>query len=185
MESYSSIKILLHKPGKTSLRTSGPIKMESRGNSKTISTLSANISKYYPSTSVNLVHSDTKSKDFASTTPHPTREWSRTEEIYNSVTQDSALPNLPLRLELPIPSESDHSNMTKFYYKDSTYSVLVRELKNVILRSISKALPRIYPQANMSQSHRSDLLLDFIAILRRIQTQNQLAPKMVFILLTR
>jgi hypothetical protein len=99
--------------------------------------------------------------------------WKRVGEAYNPVTEDSALLNLPLRLETPIPSDSDHSNMTKFDRKDATYQSLLKELQNVELQCMAQAFPRILAEQCPSQPDRPSWLLDLIKALQRLQTENQ------------
>jgi hypothetical protein len=57
--------------------------------------------------------------------------WSRSEKEFYPDLEDSALLGLPWWLEIPIPSESDHSNMAKFDHKDATYRILLGHLERI------------------------------------------------------
>jgi hypothetical protein len=67
--------------------------------------------------------------------------WRREGEVYVPLTEESATLGLPAWLEMRIPSESDHSNMTKFDHKDVTYRLLVKELATVTHGFISRTFP--------------------------------------------
>lgn len=58
--------------------------------------------------------------------------WSRSGKEFYPVLEDSALLGLPWWLEIPIPSESDHSNMAKFDHKDATYRILLGHLERIV-----------------------------------------------------
>jgi hypothetical protein len=92
------------------------------------------ISIYERKPSHKLVHLGNQSEASSSATPLGAAAWKRAGEAYNPVTEDSALLNLPLHLETPIPSESDHSNMTKFDHKDFTYQSLLIMVRSCALR---------------------------------------------------
>jgi len=71
----------------------------------------------------------------------PSASWRREGEAYIPVTDESTILGLPAWLEMRIPSESDHSNMTKFDHKDVIYQILVNELAKVTDGFISGTLP--------------------------------------------
>jgi hypothetical protein len=71
----------------------------------------------------------------------PSASWRREGEAYVPLTKESAILGLLAWLEMRIPSESDHSNMTKFDHKDVTYQVLVNELAKITNEFISRTFP--------------------------------------------
>lgn len=69
------------------------------------------------------------------------RKWDRVGQEYIPVAENSAVLNLPSRLEVRIPSDSDHSNMAKFDHKDPTYQALLGYLKDTEKGSSLSAYP--------------------------------------------
>jgi hypothetical protein len=72
-----------------------------------------------------------------------TRKWDRVGQEYVPVVENSAVLHLPSRLEVRIPSDSDHSNMAKFDHKDPTYQALLGYLKEIEQVSSLSAYPWI------------------------------------------
>lgn len=82
----------------------------------------------------------TEPRDATNGTNAP-KVWKREGPPYVPVERSSALLNLPLSLEVPIPSEKDHSNMAKFSHKDQTYRVLVGYLQETEASIGKEAFP--------------------------------------------
>ncbi|TGJ83363.1 hypothetical protein E0Z10_g5380 [Xylaria hypoxylon] len=62
--------------------------------------------------------------------------WKREGDAYNPLPKENSVLGFPSSLELQLPSDSDHSNMTKFDHKDTTYQIIVEELRKVSTKSI-------------------------------------------------
>ncbi|RYP90663.1 hypothetical protein DL770_003201 [Monosporascus sp. CRB-9-2] len=66
----------------------------------------------------------------------PSVTWKREGDAYNPLTKEDAVLGFPSWLELQLPSDSDHSNMTKFDHKDITYQLIVEELRKFTAKPI-------------------------------------------------
>jgi hypothetical protein len=68
----------------------------------------------------------------------PAVTWKRNGAVYNPLTKEDAVLGFPSWLELQLPSDSDHSNMTKFDHKDTTYQLIVEELRKLTAKPIDR-----------------------------------------------
>ncbi|KAI3316852.1 hypothetical protein HD806DRAFT_403405 [Xylariaceae sp. AK1471] len=64
--------------------------------------------------------------------------WRREGDAYNPLTKEDAVLGFPSWLELQLPSDSDHSNMTKFDHKDTTYQLIAEELRKFTAKPVVK-----------------------------------------------
>lgn len=70
----------------------------------------------------------------------PDDSWSRSGELFTSVTDESSLLQLPEAIERCIPIEGDHSNMVKFTHKNNlSYTTLVWHIKDFVLADAGAA----------------------------------------------
>lgn len=100
--------------------------------------------------------------------------WRREGEAYVPVTKESAILGLPAWLEIQIPSESDHSNMTKFDHKDATYQLLVKELATIAHGFGSRAFPSVSDDVQEALHGFLDLRIPLIYISSALQTSDLL-----------
>lgn len=70
------------------------------------------------------------------------KPWMRMGEPYTPVTESSSVLGLPIGIEITIPSNSDHSNITKFSSRtDGVYQELLKELRKIQTESDLRAFP--------------------------------------------
>ncbi|KAH8647690.1 hypothetical protein BX600DRAFT_530593 [Xylariales sp. PMI_506] len=60
-----------------------------------------------------------------------TVSWKRTGQLYRPLEDGSSLLGFPTSMEIRIPSDANHSNITKFDHRDITYHLLLRELVKI------------------------------------------------------
>jgi hypothetical protein len=105
--------------------------------------------------------------------------WRRDGEMYVPLTEESATLGLPAWLEMRIPSESDHSNMTKFDHKDVTYQVLVQELTTVTHGFISKTIPSASGGVDAALNGLSHLRVPLIYVSSALQLPELLPSELI------
>lgn len=114
------------------------------------------VSIYERKPSQRLVRTDQRSGMLSSNHAGTPSAWRREGEAYISLTDNSALLGFPAWLETRIPSDSNHSNMTKFDHKDLTYQLLVEELRKVPQGFVSDAFPWVTNNPDASSQRSSN-----------------------------
>jgi len=99
-----------------------------------------------------------------------TGSWKREGSPYIPVRKDSTLLGLPKWLEVPIASESDHSNMAKFDHKDLTYRLLVHELKKAPQQFVSRAFPWISDGQDRAPNSLPNWQVGLLQVLSELRT---------------
>lgn len=87
------------------------------------------ISVYERKFSQRLIQSENGTSDGSESHSVITTSWKRNGEPYMPLDERSALLGFPASMEIKIPSDSDHSNMAKFDYRDAIYYQILHELK--------------------------------------------------------
>ncbi|KND88667.1 Protein SERAC1 [Tolypocladium ophioglossoides CBS 100239] len=126
------------------------------------------ISIYEQKPTKSLQSSEAPKAASSEATDAPRKEWKRQGPPYIPVERSSSLLNLPLSLEIPIPSEEDHSNVSKFAHKSGTYRVLLNYLKETERGVERKAFPYsqlLYSGARRLQSIRAEVSRTRVAAL--------------------
>jgi hypothetical protein len=98
--------------------------------------------------------------------------WAREGETYNPLEKEDAVLGFPLSLELQIPSNGDHSDMTKFDHKDNTYQLILEELRKCSRWTPERTFAMESDITDFSMSKLSQLRLSLKLVVDKMNEQN-------------